>query len=96
MVDEEVMVSFDITYLYTNIPIIDRWNIIKDDGNGNDQFSWKMAISEDKFLDPVNFLILSFINKLVVMQFEYQHRQQQQKFICMLMNKLQYLQHYTY
>ena len=95
MVDEEVMVSFDITYLYTNIPIIDRWNIIKDDGNGNDQFSWKMAISEDKFLDPVNFLILSFINKLVVMQFEYQHRQQQQ-FICMLMNKLQYLHHYTY
>ena len=28
--DDEIMVSFDVTYLYTNIPIIDTLNIIKD------------------------------------------------------------------
>ena len=28
--DDEIMVSFDVTSLYTNIPIIDTLNIIKD------------------------------------------------------------------
>ena len=28
--DDEIMVSFDVTSLYTNIPIIDMLNIIKD------------------------------------------------------------------
>ena len=28
--DDEIMVSFDVTSLYTNIPIIDTLNILKD------------------------------------------------------------------
>ena len=36
-----------------------------------------------------------FTNKLLPLQWENQHLQPQQKFICWLINKLQYLRHYT-
>ena len=39
--DDETMVSFDVTSLYTNIPIIDMLNIIKGYVNNDDQFTRK-------------------------------------------------------
>ena len=42
--DDEIMVSFDVTSLYTNIPIIDTLNIIKDYVNNDDHFTRKTAI----------------------------------------------------
>ena len=48
------MVSFDVTALYTNIPIIDMLNIIKDYISNGDQFTRKTAISQDKFFDLFN------------------------------------------
>ena len=50
------MVSFDVTSLYTNIPIIDMLNIIKDCVNNDDQFTKKPAITQDKFLDLVHLV----------------------------------------
>ena len=50
------MVSFDVTSLYTNIPIIDTLNIIKDYVN-DDQFTRKTAIPQDKFLDLVHLVL---------------------------------------
>ena len=47
------MVSFDVTSLNTNIPIIDALNIIKDYVNNDYQFTRKVAIPKDKFLDLV-------------------------------------------
>ena len=41
--DDEIMVSFDVTSFYTNIPIIDTLNIIKDYVNNDDQFARKTA-----------------------------------------------------
>ena len=55
--DDEVMVPFDITSLYTNIPIIDTLNIIKDYVNHDDQFTRKMAMPQDKFLDLVHLVL---------------------------------------
>ena len=55
--DDEIMVSFDITSLYTNIPIIDTLNIMKDYVNRNDQFTRKTAIHQDKFLDLVHLVL---------------------------------------
>ena len=55
--DDEIMVSFDVTSLYTNIPIIDTLNIIKDYVHSDDQFARKTAISQDKFLDLVNLVL---------------------------------------
>ena len=52
------MVSFDISFLYTNIPIIGTLNIIKDFVNNNDQFTRKTSIPQDKFLDLV-YLVLT-------------------------------------
>ena len=49
--DDKIIVSFDFTSLYTNIPVIDTLNIIKDYVNNDDQFSRKTAIPQDKFLD---------------------------------------------
>ena len=43
-IEDEIMVSFDVTSLYTNIPIIDMLNIIKDYVNNDDQFTRKTAI----------------------------------------------------
>ena len=51
------MVSFDVTSSYTNIPIIDRLNIIKDYVNKGDQFTEKMAIPQDLFLDLINLVL---------------------------------------
>ena len=52
------MVSFDVTSVYTNIPITDTLNIIKDYVNNDDQFTRKMAIPQDKFLDLFNTITL--------------------------------------
>ena len=51
------MVSFDVTSSYTNIPIIDRLKIIKDYVNKDDQFTEKMAIPQDLFLDLINLVL---------------------------------------
>ena len=55
--DDEIMVSFDVTSLNTNIPIIDTLNIIKDYVNNDDQFTRKTAIPQDKFLDLVHLVL---------------------------------------
>ena len=55
--DDEIMVSFDVTSLYLNIPIIDTLNIIKDYVNNDDQFTRKTAIPQDKFLDLVHLVL---------------------------------------
>ena len=55
--DDEIMVSFDVTSLYTNIPIIDTLNIIKDYVNNDDQFTRKTAIPQDNFLDLVHLVL---------------------------------------
>ena len=56
---DEIMVSFNVISLYTNIPIIDTLNKIKDYVDNDDGFSRKTAIPKDKFLDLVN-LVLTF------------------------------------
>ena len=48
--DEEIMVTFDVTSLYTNIPIIGTLNIIKTYVNNDDPFIRKTAIPQEKFL----------------------------------------------
>ena len=55
--DDDIMVSFDVTSLYKNIPIIDMLNIIKDYVNNDDQFTRKTAIPQDKFLDLVHLVL---------------------------------------
>ena len=55
--DDEIMVSLDVTSLYTNIPIIDTLNIIKDYVNNDDQFTRKTAIPQDKFLDLFHLVL---------------------------------------
>ena len=45
--DDEVMVPFDITSLYTNIPIIDTLNIIKDYVDNDHQFARNTAIPQN-------------------------------------------------
>ena len=55
--DDEIMVSFDVTSLYTNISIIDTLYIIKDYVNNDDQFIRKTAIPQDKFLDLVHLVL---------------------------------------
>ena len=70
--DDEIVVSFDVTSFYTNIPIIDPLNIIKDYVTYNDQFTGKTAIPQEKFLDLVHLVlpttwytfISQFTNKL--------------------------------
>ena len=51
------MVSFDVTSLYTNIPIIDTLNTIKDYVNNDDQFTRKTAIPQDKLLYLINLVL---------------------------------------
>ena len=41
--DDKIMVSFGVTSLDTNIPIIDRLNIIKDRVNNDDQLTGRMS-----------------------------------------------------
>ena len=47
--DDEIVVSYNVTSLCTNIPRIDTLNIIKDYVNNDDQFTRKTAIPQDKF-----------------------------------------------
>ena len=51
------MTSFDVTFLYKNIPIIDSLNITKDYVNNDDQFTRKTVITQDKFLDLTNVVL---------------------------------------
>ena len=51
------MVPFYDTSLYTNIPIIDTLNIIKDYVNNDDKCTRKTAIPQDKFLDLVHLIL---------------------------------------
>ena len=44
------MVSFDVTSLYTNIPIIDTLNIIKDYINNDDNLLGKRLYLKTSFL----------------------------------------------
>ena len=55
--DEKIMTSFDVTFLYKNIPIIDSLNITKDYVNNDDQFTRKTVITQDKFLDLTNVVL---------------------------------------
>ena len=45
--DDKIMVSFDVTSLYKNVPILDTLNIIKNYVNNDDQFTRKTAILQD-------------------------------------------------
>ena len=54
--DDEIMVSFDVTSLYTNVLVIDTLNIIKNYVNNDDQFTSKTTIPRDKFLDLVHLV----------------------------------------
>ena len=65
------MVSFDVTSLYKNIPIIDTLNLIKDYVNNDYQFTRKTAITQDKFLDIVHLVL-----KTTWYTFNYQFYQQ--------------------
>ena len=53
----EIMVSFDVTSLYTNIPVINRLSTIKDYINNDDHCTKKTAILQNKFLDLVNLVL---------------------------------------
>ena len=56
--DDGIMVSFDVTSLYKNIPMTDTLNIIEDYVNNDDQFTRKTIIYfKDKFLDLVNLVL---------------------------------------
>ena len=54
--DGKIMVSLDITSLYTNVPVIDAltYYVINDN-----QFTRKTAIPQDKFLDLVNLVLIA-------------------------------------
>ena len=81
--DGEIMVSFDVTFLYTNIPIIDALNIIKDYVNDY-QFTRKTAkLKTSFFFWSFNS---QFYQQTDGVAMEAQHFQPQQKFICRLMN----------
>ena len=51
------MVSFDDIFLYSNIPITDTLSIIKNYVDNSDQFTRKVAIPQDEFLDLVNLVL---------------------------------------
>ena len=74
--NKEIIVSFDVTFLYTNIPIIDTLNIIK-----------------VNIINIINILLIMMIK--LALQWEDQYLQPQQRLISRLINKLQYLRHYT-
>ena len=58
--DDGIMVSFDVNSLYTNIPIIDTPNIIKDCVNNDDQFTRKMTVTQDRFFHLVHLVLTLF------------------------------------
>ena len=88
------MVSFDVTSLYTMITIIDTLNIIKDYVSNDNQFTRKKVISQDKLLDLVKLLILSFTGILLRCNGRISI-QLQLKSICKPIDALQYLWYYT-
>ena len=51
------MVSFDITYLYRSIHIIETLSKIKDYVNNDNQFTRKTALPQDDYLDLVNLVL---------------------------------------
>ena len=77
--EDKIIASFDLTSLYTNIPIIDTLSIIKDYVNNDDQFTRKTAILQNMFFELVNplgiRLIFCFTNKLMALQWEVQYLQ---------------------
>ena len=46
-----------MTSSYMNIPTIYALNVVKDCVNNDDQFTRKMAIPQDKFLDLINLVL---------------------------------------
>ena len=67
---DEIMISFDVTFLYTNIAIIDTLNIIKNYVTNDDSFTRKTVISQDKFLDLVNLVTCYTFNSRSYQQTE--------------------------
>ena len=57
--DDKIVVSFDVFYLYANIPKTNILNIIKDYVNNDDQFTRKIAAPEDKYLDVVHLVLIT-------------------------------------
>ena len=57
--DDKIVVSFDVFYLYANIPKINILNIIKDYVKNDDQFTRKTAAPEDKYLDVVHLVLIT-------------------------------------
>ena len=55
--DNEIMVSFDVAYLYMNIAKTDTLNIMTDHVNNDDQFTRKTAIPQYKFLDLFHLIL---------------------------------------
>ena len=60
--DEEIMLLFNRTYLYTNIPVTNTSNIFKDYLNNNDIFTRKTTLKTQntpwyKFLDLVKMIL---------------------------------------
>ena len=53
--DEEIMVSFSVTSLCTNIPIIDTLNIIKNSVHSDDEFARKTSIPQDFLIYSISF-----------------------------------------
>ena len=53
----EIMISFDVTSLYTNVPIKDTINIIKDLIEHDQEFSNKTKIPTSEFLDLVTLVL---------------------------------------
>ena len=45
---DEIIISFDVTSLYMNIPITDTLNKIKDYVNNDDQFTTKTVVPQNK------------------------------------------------
>ena len=59
--DDQIMASFVVTSLCTNIPITDTLNIIKDYVNNDDQLiamisTRKTAIPQERFFDLINLV----------------------------------------
>ena len=86
--DDKMMVSFDITSMYTNTPTIDMLNIIKSTYvNNDDQFTRKVALRQDKVFDLVNLVLTTsfytsnsqFYQETDGVQWKDQHFQPQQK-----------------
>ena len=80
--DGKIMVSLDITSLYTNVPMIDALTYFVINDN---QFTRKTAILQDKFLDLINLVLIAtwytfnskFYQKMMALQWGDQHLQPQ-------------------